>query len=120
MVEISGSMSHPERAPLRLCSSACGLLLSPFDGPGTTLGAVYRRLSARISKGNAATATARRVADLFYTAARHGSEYVDPRGVILRGSISYGRPEMAIFVPLLDRVRRCLSWMAAFAARTSF
>ena len=42
----------------------------------TALGAFYRRLSSRNAK--AVTATARKVAVLFYNAVRHGMEYVDP------------------------------------------
>jgi hypothetical protein len=45
---------------------------------GGTLGAFYRRLSSRIGKAKAVTATARKVAVLFYNAVRHGMEYVDP------------------------------------------
>src|SRR5439155_4079138 len=44
----------------------------------TALGAFYRRLSARIGKAKAVTATARKIAVLFYNAMRHGMEYVDP------------------------------------------
>ena len=44
----------------------------------TALGAFYRRLSARIGKTKAITATARKIAVLFYNALRHGMEYVDP------------------------------------------
>src|SRR3979490_1754893 len=44
----------------------------------TALGAFYRRLSARIGKAKAVTATARKIAVLFYNALRHGMEYVDP------------------------------------------
>ena len=35
-------------------------------------------LSSRIGKAKAVTATARKVAVLFYNAVRHGMEYVDP------------------------------------------
>ena len=44
----------------------------------TALGAFYRRLSARIGKSKAVTATARKIAVLFYNAMRHGMDYVDP------------------------------------------
>jgi transposase len=44
----------------------------------TALGAFYRRLSARIGKAKAVTATARKIAALFYNAVRHGMNYVDP------------------------------------------
>lgn len=41
----------------------------------TALGAFYRRLSSRIDKQNAVTATARKIAVLFYNAIRHGMTY---------------------------------------------
>src|SRR3974390_3207772 len=44
----------------------------------TALVAFYRRLSARIGKSKAVTATARKIAALFYNAVRHGMDYVDP------------------------------------------
>lgn len=44
----------------------------------TALGAFYRRLAARIGKAKAVTATARKLAVLFYTLMRYGKEYVEP------------------------------------------
>jgi transposase len=44
----------------------------------TALGAFYRRLAARIGKAKAVTATARKIAVLFYNAVRYGMSYVDP------------------------------------------
>lgn len=44
----------------------------------TALGAFFRRLSSRIGKAKAVTATARKIAALFYNALRYGMEYVDP------------------------------------------
>ncbi|NRH26099.1 IS110 family transposase [Pseudomonas sp. MS19] len=44
----------------------------------TALGAFYRRLSARIGKAKAVTATARKIAILFYNAMRFGMAYKDP------------------------------------------
>ena len=44
----------------------------------TALGAFYRRLSARIGKAKAVTATARKIAILFYHAMRYGLNYRDP------------------------------------------
>jgi transposase len=44
----------------------------------TALGAFYRRLAARIGKAKAVTATARKLAILFYKALRFGMTYVDP------------------------------------------
>ena len=44
----------------------------------TALGAFYRRLGARIGKAKAVTATARKLAVLFYNALRFGLRYADP------------------------------------------
>lgn len=44
----------------------------------TALGAFYRRLAARIGKAKAITATARKIAVLFYNMLRHGMAYIDP------------------------------------------
>lgn len=44
----------------------------------TALGAFYRRLAMRIGKAKAVTATARKLAILFYNTLRHGAAYVDP------------------------------------------
>jgi hypothetical protein len=44
----------------------------------TALGAFYRRLSARTGKAKAVTATARKLAVLFYRALRFGLAYTDP------------------------------------------
>src|SRR4030088_1500899 len=63
----------------------------------TALGAFYRRLSSRIGKAKAVTATARKVAVLFYNAVRHGMEYVDP------GASSY---ETRYRTRVVDNLRR--------------
>jgi transposase len=44
----------------------------------TALGAFYRRLGARVGKAKAVTATARKLAVLFYRALRFGLAYADP------------------------------------------
>ena len=44
----------------------------------TALGAFYRRLAARVGKRKAITATARKIAVLYYTTVRYGMNYVDP------------------------------------------
>ena len=44
----------------------------------TAIGAFYRRLAARIGKAKAVTATARKLAVLFYNALRFGLAYADP------------------------------------------
>ena len=43
----------------------------------TAIGAFYRRLAARVGKAKAVTATARKLAVLFYNALRFGLAYVD-------------------------------------------
>lgn len=43
----------------------------------TALGALYRRLSARLGNQKAVTATARKMVVLFYNAVRHGMTYHD-------------------------------------------
>ena len=62
-------------------SRAASLLRSAAVAIGrteTALGAFYRRLSARVGKAKAITATARKIAVLFYNSLRHGMDYVDP------------------------------------------
>jgi transposase len=44
----------------------------------TALGAFYRRLASRIGNAKAVTATARKIAVLFYNAMRYGMDYHDP------------------------------------------
>ena len=44
----------------------------------TALGALYRRLAAQVGKAKAVTATARKLAVMFYNAVRFGVKYVDP------------------------------------------
>jgi hypothetical protein len=46
----------------------------------TALGAFYRRLAERIGNAKAVTATARKIAVLFYNAMRFGMDYRDPGG----------------------------------------
>lgn len=58
-------------ASLRLAATTVGR-------SNTALGAFYRRLAARVGKSKAVTATARKIAVLFYNALRYGMKYVDP------------------------------------------
>ena len=62
----------------RLALSKPALPSAPSKKLISALGAFYRRLSARIGKAKAVTATARKIAVLFYNAVRHGMEYVNP------------------------------------------
>ncbi len=63
--------SNRAAAVLRLAAVAVGRT-------ETALGAFYRRLSARIGKAKAVTATARKIAVLLYNTLRYGQKYVDP------------------------------------------
>lgn len=63
--------SNRTAAQLRLVAVAIGKTQ-------TALGAFYRRLGARIGKAKAVTATARKLAVLFYRALRYGMTYADP------------------------------------------
>jgi transposase len=78
--KISGGKVLSSRT--RRCGSRAAALLRlaavTVGRTNTALGAFYRRLSARIGKAKAVTATARKIAVLFYNAVRHGMEYVDP------------------------------------------
>ena len=78
--KISGCRVLPSRTR-RTGSRAAALLRLAAVTVGrtdTALGAFYRRFSAHIGKAKAVTATARKIAALFYNAVRHGMEYVDP------------------------------------------
>ena len=78
--KISGGKVLSSRT--RRCGSRASALLRlaavTVGRTDTALGAFYRRLLARIGKAKAVTATARKIAVLFYNAVRHGMEYVDP------------------------------------------
>lgn len=67
----TGKTTNRVSAHLRLAAVTVGRT-------NTALGAFYRRLSARIGKAKAVTATARKIAVLFYNAVRYGMAYVDP------------------------------------------
>ena len=71
----------------------------------TALGAFYRRLSARIGKAKAVTATARKIAVLFYNALRHGMDYVDP------GASSYEIRYRARVIANLHRRAKAFGFM---------
>jgi transposase len=63
--------SNPVAAHLRLAAVTVGRTDS-------ALGAFYRRLAGRIGKAKAVTATARKIAVLFYNTMRYGGDYKDP------------------------------------------
>ena len=78
--KISGGkvLSSRTRRSSNRAASLLRLAATAVGRTDTALGAFYRRLSARVGKAKAITATARKLAVLFYNAMRYGMEYVDP------------------------------------------
>ncbi|WP_346658455.1 hypothetical protein [Bradyrhizobium sp. 134] len=70
----------------------------------TALGAFYRRLSSRIGKAKAVTATARKIAVLFYNAVRHNG-LRQSRGLVLRDTLPYAGDQQ--FAPTCQGFRLC-------------
>ena len=73
----------------------------------TALGAFYRRLSTRIGKQKAVTATARKIAVLFYNAVRHGMIYQD------QGAAAYDERHRTRALANLQRRARSLGYTLA-------
>lgn len=78
--KISGGklLSSRTRRSGSRAAAALRLAATTVGKTDTALGAFYRRLSARTGKAKAVTATARKIAVLFYNALRHGMQYQDP------------------------------------------
>ncbi|WP_245929657.1 IS110 family transposase [Leucothrix pacifica] len=70
-------LSHSRKSNNRIVAHL-RLAATTLGQTNTALGAFYRRLSARIGKAKAVTATARKIAVLFYNAMRYGQDYRDP------------------------------------------
>lgn len=78
--KISGGkvLSSGTRRTSNRASSLLRLAALAVGRTDTALGAFLRRLSARVGKAKAITATARKIAVLFYNTLRHGMSYADP------------------------------------------
>lgn len=78
--KISGGkiLSSATRRSSSHLAAALRLSAITLGKTSSALGAFYRRLAARIGKAKAVTATARKIATLFYNALRYGMHYVDP------------------------------------------
>ena len=78
--KISGGkvLSARTRKSSSRLASQLRLAASNVGRTETALGAFYRRLAARIGKAKAVTATARKLAILFYRTMRFGMRYEDP------------------------------------------
>ena len=79
----------------------------------TALGAFYRRVSTRSGKAKAVTATARKIAVLFYNAVRHGMDYVDP------GASSYEARYRARVIDNLQRRAKTFGFVLQLARPAS-
>jgi len=77
--------AHTRKTSSRL-TVALRLAAVTVGRSNTALGAFYRRLAGRIGNAKAVTATARKIAVLFYNAMRYGQDYRDP-GADLYGVI---------------------------------
>ena len=78
--KISGGkvLSSKTRRTSNRAASLLRLAAGTVGRTDTALGAFYRRLSARVGKAKAITATARKIVVLFYNTLRHGMSYADP------------------------------------------
>ena len=77
--KISGGkvLSSKTRRTSNRAAALLRLAAVTVDRTDTALGAFYRRLSARVGKAKAITATARKIAVLFYNTPRHGMSHAD-------------------------------------------
>ena len=71
-------LSSRTRRSSSRAAAALRLAATTVGRTQTALGAFYRRLSGRIGKAKAVTATARKLAVLFYNTLRYGMNYADP------------------------------------------
>ena len=97
-VELRAFAARSDACLLRLAAGTVGRT-------DTALGAFYRRLSARAGKAKAITATARKIAGLFYNALRHGMSYADPGANLLRRTLSAAGPAKSATAGEVARVR---------------
>jgi len=78
--KISGGkvLSSKTRRTSNRAATLLRLAATTVGRTDTALGAFFRRLSGRVGKAKAVTATARKIAVLFYNTLRHGMAYADP------------------------------------------
>lgn len=78
--KISGGkvLSSRTRRSSSRAAALLRLAATTIGRSNTALGAFYRRLCSRAGKAKAVTATARKIAVLFYNTLRHGMTYRDP------------------------------------------
>ena len=76
-MRVAAQSAHTRKTSNRL-TVALRLVAVTVGHTNTALGAFYRRLAARIGNAKAVTATAGKIAILFYNAMRFGIDYKDP------------------------------------------
>jgi transposase len=104
--QISGGKvlsSHTRRSKNRV-SALLRLAAVNVGKTDSALGAFYRRLSARTGKSKAVTATARKLAILFYNTLRYGTDYSDP------GASYYEQQHRARVIHNLERRAKQLGY----------
>lgn len=107
--KISGGklLSSKTRRSSSRAAALLRLAATTIGRSDTALGAFYRRLSARIGKQKAVTATARKIAVLFYNAVRHGMTYQD------QGAAAYDERHRQRVLANLQRRARTLGYALA-------
>lgn len=107
--KISGGkiLSSKTRRSSSRAAALLRLAATTIGRSDTALGAFYRRLSARIGKQKAVTATARKIAVLFYNAIRHGMTYQD------QGAAAYDERHRQHVLANLQRRAKTLGYALA-------
>lgn len=107
--KISGGklLSSQTRRSSSRAAALLRLAATTIGRSDTALGGFYRRLSARIGKQKAVTATARKIAVLFYNAVRHGMTYQD------QGAAAYDERHRQRVLANLQRRAKTLGYALA-------
>ncbi len=107
--KISGGklLSSKTRRSSSRAAALLRLAATTIGRSDTALCAFYRRLSARIGKQKAVTATARKIAVLFYNAVRHGMTYQD------QGAAAYDERHRQRVLANLQRRAKTLGYALA-------
>lgn len=107
--KISGGklLSSKTRRSSSRAAALLRLAATTIGRSDTALGAFYRRLSARIGKQKAVTATARKIAVLFYNAIRHRMTYQD------QGAATYDERHRQRILANLQRRAKTLGYALA-------
>jgi transposase len=105
--KISGGkvLSAPTRRSRSRMTALLRLAAVNVGKTDSALGAFYRRLAARVGKAKAVTATARKIAILFYNTLRYGVDYSDP------GASYYEERHRARVLHNLERRARQLGYI---------